>query len=330
MEKLTIGIDISAKTLDICIKQALKEEFLVIENEISAIKKFFKKFKDNENIVVSMENTGRYNWNLYEVLEKFDFKVFVINSLHLKKSLGLQRGKNDKIDAQRIAEFTLKNEQELMVWKPSTEAMKKLKVLLSERKSKIKLKTSLLQQRKNYNDIKSIGLGKKLLKINDQEIKLLEEHIVFLEKEMQNVIESDEDLREKNSLIRSIPGVGKVLTWMILVKTENFTTITEARKMACYSGVVPFDHQSGSSIRFKPKVSIFADKSLKSILHMASISVIQGDNDLQKYYQRKVLEGKNKMLVLNNIRNKIIHRIFAVVKSGKSYDKNYINNLQIS
>ena len=144
MKKLIIGIDISAETLDICLKTDLEEKHEVIENEISVIKKFFKSFKIYEEVVVAMENTGRYNWNLYEVLEHFEFKVYVINPLHLKKSLGLSRGKNDKIDASRIAHFIERNSGDIELWKPSSESMKKLKVLLTERKSKVKLKSSLL------------------------------------------------------------------------------------------------------------------------------------------------------------------------------------------
>ncbi len=156
MKKLIIGIDISAETLDLCLKTGDGETFEVIENEIPAIKKFFKKFKNYDEIVVAMENTGRYNWNLYEVLEQFTFSVYVLNPLHLKKSMGLMRGKNDKIDAERIAHFIERNAQDCELWQPSSEAMKKLKVLLTERKSKVKLKTSLLQQKKNYKSITGI------------------------------------------------------------------------------------------------------------------------------------------------------------------------------
>jgi len=330
MKKLVIGIDISAETLDICLKTDLEERYDVIENEISVIKKYFKSFKIYDEVVIAMENTGRYNWNLYEVLEGFEFKVYVINPLHLKKSLGLSRGKNDKIDASRIAHFIERNSGDIELWKPSSESMKKLKVLLTERKSKVKLKSSLLQQKKNYKCTKAIGLEKMLLKINEKEIKLLTAHIKFLEQEMEKVIKMDSELKEKSGLMQSIPGVGKVLTWMILAKTDNFQMIDSARKLACYSGVVPFDHQSGTSLRYRPKVSPFADKSLKSTLHLGAMSVVKLENDLSKYYQRKVTEGKNKMLVLNNIRNKIIHLIFAVLKSGKKYENNYQNSLAVS
>jgi transposase len=331
MKKIVFGIDISSKTLDICKKEAGKNEFYTIENEVSAIKKFFKKqIVQNAEILVGMENTGRYNWNLYEVLESFDFKIYVINPLHLKKSLGLVRGKNDKIDAERIAWFTEKNQEELLVWKPSSEVMKKIKVLFSERNSKVKLKAALLKQRQNYTQTKSLKLDKQLLKLNEKETKMLSEHIAFLENEIENLINSDEDLRGKKETIQSIPGVGKVLSWMMIAKTEGFTKINEARKMACYAGVVPFENQSGTSLRHKPKVSYFADKSLKSVLHLAAMSAIRLENDLRVYYQRKVKEGKNKMLVLNAVRNKIIHRIFALIKTGKSYEKNYKNNLILS
>jgi transposase len=94
--------------------------------------------------------------------------------------------------------------------------------------------------------------------------------------------------------------------------------------MACYAGVVPFDYQSGTSIRYKPKVSVFADKELKKILHMAAMSAIQIDNDLRTYYLRKVEEGKNKMSVINAVRNKIIHLIFALINNKTVYQKNLV------
>jgi len=200
MKKTAIGIDISAKTLDICVKKEFGEEFFVIENEISSIRKFFKTFANNkQELVLGMENTGRYNWNLYEVLEDFEGSVFVINPLHLSKSLGLQRGKNDKIDAKRIAEFTLKNESDLSVWKPSSASMKKLKVLLSERKSKMKLKTSLLQQNKNYMVLKSIGLDKKLQQLNKAEIEVLNRHIAILAHQSGRRIEKQKHFDAKYS-----------------------------------------------------------------------------------------------------------------------------------
>lgn len=112
MKKIIIGIDISSKTLDICLKTGSASSHLTIDNEVRTIKAFFKKYA-KEDLVVAMENTGRYNWHLFEVLPAFNFKVYVIPPLHLKKSLGLARGKNDRIDALRICSFIEKDQSEM-------------------------------------------------------------------------------------------------------------------------------------------------------------------------------------------------------------------------
>lgn len=323
MKKIIIGIDISSKTLDICVKKGPEVKHSIIENEVKAIKAFFKRY-GKEEVIVAMENTGRYNWNLFEVLPGLSFKVYVIPPLHLKKSLGLVRGKNDKIDALRICSFIEKNSEETLLWKPSSVAVKRLKILLTERNSRVKMKKQLVKQQHDYKLMKTISLDKELLKLNKKMIEVIDGQISKIETDIEKIIRSDEQMKAQSELIRSVPGVGKVVSWMMLAKTEGFTTINNPRKMACYCGVVPFDFQSGSSLRYKPKVSVFADKSMKSVLHLAAMSAIRLNNDLRVYYKRKVEEGKNKMSVLNAVRNKIIHRIFALIKNQTMYKNDLV------
>ncbi|UUF15124.1 MULTISPECIES: IS110 family transposase [Flavobacterium] len=322
MKNIIIGIDISSKTLDICIKEQ-SLNYYSIENNVQAIKRFFKRYS-NENVIVAMENTGRYNWNLFEALEKFNFKVYVISALHIKKSIGLVRGKNDKIDALRICNFIEKNYKESREWKPSSCSIKKIKILLTERALRIKIKKQLVVQQHDYKLMKDIGLDKELKSLNIKLIKNIEGQIKIIENDIENIIRSDETLNHQQKLIKSVPGVGQVLSWTLLSKTEGFTIITDPRKMACYSGVVPFDFQSGTSLKRRPGVSMLADKNLKTILHLAAMSAVRLDNDLRKYYIRKVDEGKNKMSVLNAVRNKIIHRVFAVIKNQIHYQKDLV------
>lgn len=326
MKNIIIGIDISKKTLDICIKEEKSLNYLSIENKTSAIKRFLKLYA-KENLIVAMENTGRYNWALLEVLEAFDFKVYVISPLHLKKSMGITRGKNDKIDSLRICNFIEKNHTETKQWKPCPEAIKKIKeikVLLTERTSRIKMKKQLIGRKQDYKLMKSMGIDKQLLSLTIKMVKAIETQIKIIEDDIQKIIGNNAELYKQQKLIKSVPGVGKVLSWMLLSKTEGFTSITDPRKMACYSGVVPFDFQSGTSVKKKPGVSMLADKAIKTTLHMAAMSTIRFNNDLCKYYNRKVAEGKNKMSVLNAIRNKIIHRVFAVIKNQTFYQKDLV------
>ncbi|MBL0686194.1 transposase, partial [Aquimarina mytili] len=90
----------------------------------------------------------------------------------------------------------------------------------------------------------------------------------------------DQKLSTLQKQLVSTPGVGKVLAWNLLVKTNEFKTITEPRKLACYAGVAPFENISGTSIFRKPRVSSFADKDLKRLLHLGAMSAIRLKNDL--------------------------------------------------
>lgn len=300
MKNIIIGIDVSSKTLDICVKTEDNIEHFNIKNTPSSIQKFFKPFS-KQQLVVAMENTGRYNWNLYQVMSLFNFKVYVIHPLHLSKSLGFVRGKNDKIDALRIALFIEKNQSETKLWKPTPKDIQKLKVLLTERNSRIKIKCTLATKQHDYKLMKMINLDKELSKLNKQLAKQLDHQIAMIEKQIEILIKNNQELKQQDKLIRSVPGVGKILSWNMIAKTEGFTKITDPRKMACFSGVVPFEHQSGTTIYRKP-------------------------NDLGIYYRRKVNQGKNKMSVVNAVRNKIIHRIFAVIKNQTFYQNRLVTS----
>ena len=93
--------------------------------------------------------------------------------------------------------------------------------------------------------------------------------------------------------------------------------------------MVPFEHSSGKSVRGKSRVSHFAHKDLKTLLHMCAVGCISRKGELRDYYERKLAQGKNKMSVLNAIRNKIVHRIFAVVRDNTMYQKNYQYSLHM-
>jgi transposase len=90
----------------------------------------------------------------------------------------------------------------------------------------------------------------------------------------------------------------------------------------------PERYRSGSSVRGKTRVSQHARLRLKSVFHLGAMSVIQMNGELRDYYRRKIGEAvprrdKNKMLVLNAVRNKLIHRVCSVVHRRQKYDKNY-------
>jgi transposase len=318
-----VGIDISKVTLDICLLEGNSKQYCKIDNTVEAIQTYFTELdRDQVQLCVGMENTGCYNYYLYEALGNLSIPYYVIPPIHLKKSLGLSRGKNDKVDSFRIALFLESNAKRLNAYKPVRPVMGHLRSLLTARGQRIEMKKQISNAGEQYQYL-SKDITATLIDLNKALIESIEQQVRGIEKEIQLLISNDSKLSQCYRLICSVQGVGKVLGWNLLVRTGEFDSITDPRKLACYAGVAPFDHSSGTSVRGKARVSPFADKTLKKLLHLAAMSAIRLQGDLRDYYQRKVTEGKNKMLVLNAVRNKIIHRVFAVLK----YQRPYLNHL---
>ncbi len=174
-------------------------------------------------------------------------------------------------------------------------------------------------------------MTKLLEKAMAKSVNAIDSDFERLEKQIKQIIDQDEDLKRLYALITSVVGVGFVTAINLIIYTNEFKLFSSVRKLACYCGVAPFEHRSGKSVKGRTRVSHFANKKLKTNLHMGALSSVKLDGELRKYYERKVAEGKNKMSVLNAIRNKLLARVFAVVKRGIPYEKNYsMNNLVLS
>ena len=157
------------------------------------------------------------------------------------------------------------------------------------------------------------------LKAELEEVTLKIKHI---EREISEImLSANESVSVNYSLIQSIIGIGKINAAAIIVMTENFTKFDDSRKFACYCGVAPFEHTSGTSIRGKTRTSKLAAKDLKVLLTRAAITAIVHDPQIKIYYARKVAEGKHKASVINAVRAKLIYRCFAVVKRQSPFVK---------
>jgi transposase len=162
-----------------------------------------------------------------------------------------------------------------------------------------------------------------LIKLQSPAIKGLEKSLQQLEKAIDGNIAKDVTTNKVISQVSSVKGVGKQTAIALYVYTRGFTMFENAKQLACYCGVVPFSKSSGTSVRYKPGVSPYANRKLKKLLHLCALAALRFDPEIRAYYLRKVSEGKNKMSVINAIRNKLVHRIFAVVRENRLYVDNY-------
>lgn len=327
-----IGTDVSKDELDIAVYKAKELLFHVkIVNEAKAIKKFLKELLGREGFslqeaVFCMEFTGIYN-NLfvYELVKK-NAAVWLEPASNIKKSMGMTRGKNDKLDAIRIGKFAAKNSDEARLWKPRRTVISKLHHFTTLRRRLLMVKNILSTPLKEMDLYVDKSVSSKCKEFSKRSLNSLEADIKKVEKEIDRLINEDPELVRLVELITSVNGVGKQTAIGTIVTTNEFKDIRDPKKYACYSGVVPFSNESGI-FKGKARVSHLANKRMKTVLHMAALSAIQYNLDLKIYYERKLTEGKNKMSIINAVRNKLIHRIFACVQQNRKYENSYATTL---
>lgn len=317
-EIIIVGADISKATIDLHIKPV--ENFFCIENNVKAFKQWLKELKllSFAELLVIMEHTGRYSRKFESFLATNGINYCKLPALEIKRSIGMQRGKSDKVDAKRIAEYGWLRRNILAAEVPSDNDILKLKDLWSLRSKLVRDRTGYINRLKELRSTE-VKADKYLQKIHQDYIDKFTRDIEQLEENIKAVINANEALQNTYNLICSIKGVGLIVATYMITSTGNFTKFDNARKFNCYAGLAPFKYESGSSIKGRSRVSHLANKDAKTLLNLAASSAVRYNNELKNYYQKRVAEGKKKMSCLNMIRAKIVARMFAVVKRQSPY-----------
>lgn len=324
-----VGIDISKSKLDVVIleKQTPNvSNHFIVENNLKGIKGILKNLIkqkiDLTTVLFCCENTGVYTFPLSSYLSENNLDFWVVPAIEIKRSKGISRGKNDKADAKDIALYSIRNIDKLKLSTLPETAIQQLKLLFTERE-KVMKSFKLFETTKENVDFMPKQVYKSILVINNKTVKFLKATLRVIEKEMKEIISTQIKLKNQFELIKSVPGVGDKTAIYMLIATRGFTAFDNARKFACYSGTAPFEYSSGSSIKGRIKVNHMADKKMKSILQMCALVAVKHDPQLKEYYERKKAEGKNAMLVLNNVKCKIISRVFSVINRQTPYINTY-------
>ena len=335
-KSLFIGIDFSKKTFDVSVihsNNLQSADYLQFENSKEGCISLLKRVKEltdepGECWQFCGEHTGLYSILLSEYLVKQGHDIWLENPLQIKQSTGIKRDKNDKIDSRDIALYAYRFQDKSIRYQLPGKALKTLELLLSFRERLLSNKQTLLVSASEIRRVlQRDSTARFIYEQSQKDIERINKEIKEVEKRMLEQIETDEQLQENYSLVSSIKGVALINTVAILVATRNFTRFENSRQFACYSGMAPFGRQSGTSVNSKPRVSNLANKKIKVLLTQAARCAVNYDPDIRRYYERKLREGKDNWLILNNIRNKMIHRIFAVVRNKQFYQVNYKNSL---
>jgi len=320
-ESMIIGVDVSKSTLDICFKPSGLT--MQIVNKPAGFKQWFarskKILKADLQILVVMEHTGQYSLMFESFLRSKSIGYCKIAALQIKRSLGVIRGKNDKVDAQRIAEYGWLRREILTADKPPVEGIQRLKQLLSLRVKMVRDRSGYICRLKEMRATCSDCKTDAIIIMQEKMIAILTNHIKTLEKQINAVISSYSALEKTARLLKTIKGVGLIVAAHMIACTDNFKRFSTARKFNCYAGLAPFKYESGTSIKGRTRVSHLANKDIKTLLNLSASCAIRCDNELKTYYKKRIAEGKKKMSCLNIVRSKIVARMFAVIKRESPY-----------
>jgi len=332
MEKtVVIGIDFSKKTLDVsCFKvsnskNSYYQQFINSEQGCLGMISWVKgHFNDTQEWLICGEYTGIYSMTAAMVFNDNGLSFWLENPNQIKLSSGVCRQKSDKVDSMQIALYASRFMDRVKLYRPKSTVLLKVRELVGFKDRLTKVKTQLGVAAKELKTVRKTW--KEADYINDSSEVIIDHvnvQIADVERKMIQLLENDPELKQLYKLINSVVGVGMQTAIYLIVHTWGFNAFDTPRQLACYCGIIPFSKRSGTSLKGRPHVSHIANKKLKSLLHMCALNAVRYDPQLKLYYQRKVEEGKHKMNVLNNVKNKLIHRIYAVISTGQEYDKNY-------
>ncbi len=324
-----IGIDISKNTVDACLMCGTKPlRQTQMANDRRAIEAGFEEFKKdfgfgNEDFLVCAEHTGKYGFQLKLACIAKGYDLCMEDPTQIKRSSGVTRGKSDKADARRIAEYASRFQDRLRVNEYRSEELDELKELESQRRLLSIQKSTLERQIRDDKGHMADRVYRDKERMYGPVIASLRETIERIERRMDDIIRDTDELSRMDGLLQTVDGVGPVLSRNMIIVTLAFVRFKDPRKFCCYGGMAPFRYTSGTSVNSRNKVSGRANKHIKSLLHMAALVAATRcrGGDLREYYERKVAEGKNPMSVLNAVRAKIVARMFAVIRDGRPYQR---------
>jgi transposase len=322
-----IGIDIASETFCAAIGQGTEGGWQIevkatsFDNNYDSYSQFLDWLKahgvEKHSSVLCMEATGVYGEALAYTLVDNGYQVVIEAPLKVKRAFYPNGHKNDRVDSQQIAEYAYRFFDRIQLWQPKTVFLEQLKVLLTLREQLVTQKTA------HHNA--NLALKRKVVRtplaeqVHEAAIEQLKAHIQQVEQEIKHLIDGDPSSRELYRLFDSIPGIGPKLTPFLIVMMYTAPEPYNPKTLAAYIGICPYEDSSGSSRHKQDTSRHFGPSAVRRLLHLAAMSVRQHCPQFERYFLRKLAEGKSKQLILNNIANKLLKIICAVARTRTPY-----------
>jgi transposase len=267
-----------------------------------------------EELHFILEATGVYHEAAAEALYGAGARVSVVNPLQVRRFAESQgiRVKNDAHDPRVIALFGAQCPPQ--PWTPLPAEIKHLKALIARCDALDKDIQRELNRREKAQTLNTPHVIDSI----DTVLKTLRAERDRLDRDIDNHINQYPRLKQDQALLTTIPGIGKFLSTRLvsLFHAKNFT---QAPQAAAYVGLSVIDHQSGTSVRKRPRLAKIGPARLRAALYMPAISASRYNPDVRALYQRMLNNGHPKMAALGAAMRKLIHIAFGVIKNQTPY-----------
>jgi len=313
-----VGIDMSKKKFDVALLRGNKFKHRVFANTKAGHEAMVTWLKKNTvtKAHACMESTNIYGEALAEYLYDHGYTVSIVNPARIKgfAQSELARTKTDKADASLIARFCLAMAPD--AWVPDPQEIRALKALVRRLESLIEMRQQEVNRLHVAQDIVVSDLEAHIAYL-DQEIKTTKQHL-------RDHIDHHPDLKEKKTLLESIPGIGEATINVVLSEFACIEKFKNAKCLAAFIGVAPKERQSGSSVRGRTMMSKTGRSQLRKTFFMPALVALRYNPILMAMKQRLTDAGKSKMAIVGAAMRKLVHLIYGVLKSGVPFDADYV------
>lgn len=330
MKKISIGIDFAKEKFDATFLSAVDGRTFHGEypnttegfGQLVAAVKSFAGGVPRKDWLFCGEHTGCYSMMLSAYLARKGYFMWLENPYVVKRCSGLQRGKSDKADSAMIADYAMRHADKAVRYERPGEVLESARLLLMQRDNYVRnrksVANSLSEIPKDARMGEALGTARKS---NRKLLEALDEAIAEMEREIEKLLRRDEKIARNNTILQSFPGVGPINAAALIIFTSNFEKFGyNARKIATYWGVAPFGKESGTSVHVRPHVSGFCNHWLKALFSNAANVAIRYCKPIRDYYLRLKAKGKCEGIARNNVKNKMLQILTAMVRDGKMFE----------
>jgi transposase len=329
--KQVLGVDVSQKELDVSLGRLNEDltielySYRVFSNKDSGFEALFKWLTKNINPEIPlrtvMEATGVYHQKFaYFMLER-QFLVSIVLPNKISNYMRTLDVKTitDKTCSQAITRFSL--ERKLEDWQKPDETYRKLQQLTRERDqivdertvAKNRLHAEEVEVFPNKNSVKRLKNLIKFFNKQEKEIK----------KEINDLVQSNQKIKESVDRIVTIPGMGILTAVVLLAETNGFEHIRSKKQLTSYAGLDIKEKQSGTSVKGKPRLSKKGNRYLRKALHLPALSAVKYNKVYKELYERLIGKHGIKMKSLVAIQRKMLELAYTLFKNETVFDAEY-------